>query len=76
MKELNLYYSYHVDRKEEYDRVMRCARDYLGLNAIGMNIVRNEYGKPDFDCCIHFNLSHSRDLWVCAIYADPVGVAT
>ena len=76
MNEVSLYYSYAMDKKKEYDAVMRCARNYLGLNAIDLHIIHNSYGKPDFDCCMHFNISHSKDLWVCAIYKDEIGVDT
>ena len=73
MSTVNIYYSYQTERKDEYRRVQQCAKDYLGLS-IDLNILRDANGKPDFEYCCHFNISHSYGLWVCAIGPDPLGI--
>ena len=73
MKTVNVYYSYQTERKDEYRKVRQCAKDYLGLS-LDLNIVRSANGKPDFEYCCHFNISHSYGLWVCAIGPDTLGI--
>jgi len=76
MKTIHLYYRYHVEKSEEKRLIIRCVHDYTGIYAIEPNIITGKNGKPDFDSCAHFNMSHSKDLWVCALYEDEIGVDT
>ena len=76
MSTVYLYYTFHYEKAKELSLIKKCAHDYTGISAIEPNIVVNEYGKPDFDSCMHFNLSHSKDLWVCALYSEEIGVDT
>lgn len=47
----------------------------LGVNLDQQNILVNKYGKPYFEnLSIFFNISHSKNLCVCAIAPKPIGV--
>lgn len=47
----------------------------FGINLKNISFSRNDYGKPYLEnfCGIHFNVSHSKEMVVCAVGKTPVG---
>jgi len=54
--------------------LLMCACDDFGIDCSKMEIVENEFSKPEFkDCRMHFNLSHSGERAMCIMSDMPVG---
>ena len=66
-----------TEKRISYGRLLTliCLTD-CGLDVSGVNIRKDAYGKPyqDVNPGIHFNLSHSNDVFVCVAGEKPVGI--
>lgn len=62
----------------EARKLLRSALAQNGVSESGQKFVYNEYGKPSLENNreLHFNISHSDSLAVCAIAKSPIGVDT
>lgn len=65
-------------RAEAHDLLLRALAENGVLIEKGLKFARGEYGKPylENNGNVHFNISHSSSLAVCAIAESPVGVDT
>lgn len=76
MDEVYLYISTLKNIENQNDEILCCAYDFLLEHdeiVEPLVIEKNENGKPDFTKSCHFNISHSKDYWICAISYDEVG---
>ena len=76
MNEVYLYLTAIKNIDNQNDMILYCAYDFLNEHdeiIEPLKIVKNENGKPDFTKSCHFNLSHSKDYWICAISYEEVG---
>jgi 4'-phosphopantetheinyl transferase len=66
-----------IEERISYGRLLTllCLTD-CGLDVRNVNIRKDAYGKPyqDVDSGIHFNLSHSNNVFVCVASEQPVGI--
>lgn len=80
---LYIYEGYQGGRggRERTENLVRKAAELyiteerIRLGAVSGQILRTERGKPYFkEVPIEFSVSHTKDLWVCLIDREPVGI--
>lgn len=66
---------YQFSRDHDSDRLIRlCASKYSGKDFADVKIIRERGKKPFFENSdVHFSVSHSGGLWVCAFARHEVG---
>lgn len=74
---ITLYYA-ETDKAKHFSRsfVSVVLGRHLNINGACLTINRNQYGKPylrDFPG-VHYNVSHTKGIIVCAIAGRPIGV--
>ena len=76
MKKIVLYYTDRYCGKGSHQLLMRAASLYSSLPVDSFQIVSILGKKPYFSNYpeIHFSISHSENLWICAFAEDEVGV--
>ncbi|MDD6920074.1 MAG: 4'-phosphopantetheinyl transferase superfamily protein [Eubacteriales bacterium] len=82
---MNIYYTIINDREDIKGKnrealIKYCLNDFvcskkMNIDVEDLEILRSEGGKPYVDISnLFFNISHSKDLWVCAVDNLEVGV--
>lgn len=76
MKKIVLYYTDCYCGKESHGLLTRAASLYSSMPADSFQIASIRGKKPYFSNYpdIHFSISHSENLWICAFAEDEVGV--
>ncbi len=74
MTKLFLYYTIHPTEPSRVLR-LRAAADFTGDPAESITEAEGTYGKPYFPSHpdVHFSVSHTGGIWVCAFADDEVG---
>lgn len=73
-----LLYIQEIEKaKENSEKITRSVLGkYLGVDGNKLSIKRNKFGKPYLTnfSYVHFNVSHTKNVFVCAISKNPIGV--
>ena len=73
---MKLYYTTEYDGGNTRELLYKAASVYIGADVSAYRIDRAERGKPFFPDLphIHFNITHSCNVWMCAFSDGEVGV--
>jgi len=72
MEKISVYFTFRSASSDELIRL--CASHYTGCDCSGMKIIRERGKKPLSDIGnLHFSVSHSGGLWVCAFARHQIG---
>ncbi len=75
MKKITLYYTDSYDGKSSHDLLFSAVSMYANVSTDDL-VLHSEHGKkPYFESHphIHFSISHSGSIWMCAFAEDEVG---
>ena len=70
-----IYYKFGFTKKESHDLLKKAVQDLYDIPENELEVSIMDRGKPFFTFHpeVHFSISHTNDLWVCAISSDQIG---
>ena len=70
-----IYYKFGFTKDESHDLLKKAVQDLYDIPENELEVSIMDRGKPFFTFHpeVHFSISHTNDLWVCAISSDQIG---
>lgn len=70
-----IYYKFGFTKEGSHDLLKKAVQDLYGIPENELEVSIMDRGKPFFTFHpeVHFSISHTNDLWVCAISSDQIG---